>query len=121
MLDPVVARQFAGYVDRLVETLAGAPAGARVGDIAPMDDDQSAAVIAAGRTPAKSEAVAAPLHELFREMAAARSDAPALTDPDRTLSYAELDALSVAGALRDRGGWRRGTGSVCASPVRPIW
>ncbi|MFI6339586.1 amino acid adenylation domain-containing protein [Streptomyces sp. NPDC050535] len=105
VLDPVIAGQFAGYVDRLVGALAQAPAEARVGDIELVDDGEAAAAVAAGRTPARGGAVAAPIHALFREVAAARPDAPALSDPERTLSYAELDARSdaVAGALRDHG------------------
>jgi amino acid adenylation domain-containing protein len=105
VLDPVIAGQFAGHVDRLVAALAKAPAGVRVGDIELVDTGEAAAVVAAGRTPARSVTAAAPVHELFREVAAARPDAPALTDADRTLSYAELDARSdaVAGALRAHG------------------
>ncbi|MGW5612414.1 amino acid adenylation domain-containing protein [Streptomyces sp. NPDC003877] len=105
VLDPVVARQFAGHVDRLVGALAQARAGTRVGDIELVDTGEAAAIVAAGRTPAGRDTVAAPVHELFRKVAAAHPDAPALTDADHTLSYAELDARSdtVAGALRAHG------------------
>ncbi|CAL9617070.1 D-alanine--D-alanyl carrier protein ligase [Streptomyces sp. enrichment culture] len=105
VLDPVIARQFAGHVDRLVGALAQAPAGTPVGDIELVDTGEAAAIVAAGRTPARGDTVAAPVHELFRQVAAARPDAPALTDGNRTLSYAELDARSdtVAGALRAHG------------------
>ncbi|MCX4237761.1 non-ribosomal peptide synthetase [Streptomyces ortus] len=105
VLDPVIAGQFAGHIDRLVEALAHAPAGARVGDIELVATGEAAAIVAAGRTPAGGDAMVAPVHELFRKVAAGRPDAPALSDPDRTLSYAELDARSdaVAGALRGHG------------------
>ncbi|GAA1938196.1 hypothetical protein GCM10009837_75570 [Streptomyces durmitorensis] len=105
VLDPVIAGQFAGHVDRLVGALAQAPAGARVGGIELVDTGEAAAIVAAGRTPAVGDAVVAPVHELFRKVAAGQPDAPALSDPERTLSYAELDARSdeVAGALRGHG------------------
>ncbi|MFF5106498.1 amino acid adenylation domain-containing protein [Streptomyces sp. NPDC000134] len=105
VLDPVIAGQFAGHVDRLVDALAHAPAGTRVGDVELVDPGEAAAIIAAGRTPARGGTSAATVHELFRAVAAARPDAPALTDADRTLSYGELDARSdaVAGALRGHG------------------
>ncbi|MBW5422486.1 amino acid adenylation domain-containing protein [Streptomyces sp. BG9H] len=105
VLDPVIAGQFAGHVARAVDALVKAPAGARVADIALVDAEEAAAVIAAGRTPAGGDAVVAPVHELFRKVAAERPDAPALSDPEHTLSYAELDARSdaVAGALRGHG------------------
>lgn len=105
VLDPVVAGQFAGHIDRLVEALALAPAGARVGDLDLVDTAEAAAIVAAGRTPAVGNAVVAPVHELFRKVAAGQPDAPALSDPDRTLTYGELDARSdaVADALRTHG------------------
>ncbi|MGW6269135.1 non-ribosomal peptide synthetase [Streptomyces sp. NPDC055060] len=105
VLDPVVARQFAGHIARLVEALALAPAGTPVGAIDLVDPEEAAAIIAAGRTPAVGDAVVAPVHELFRKVAAGQPDAPALSDGERTLSYAEVDARSdaVAGALRAHG------------------
>ncbi|MGI5192935.1 amino acid adenylation domain-containing protein [Streptomyces sp. CA-288835] len=105
VLDPVIAGQFAGHLCRVVEALGRTPAPGRVGDIELVDADEAVGIVAAGRTAARTDGSAAPIHELFRVVAAAQPDAPALTDADRTVSYAELDALSdaVAGALRGRG------------------
>ncbi|WP_282796711.1 amino acid adenylation domain-containing protein [Streptomyces sp. CC224B] len=104
-LAPEIAGQFARHIDRLVEALAQAPAEARVGDIELVDSDEAAAIVAAGRTPARGDAVVAPIHELFRKVVAAQPDAPALSDPDRTLTYGELDTRSdaVAAALHGHG------------------
>ncbi|GHJ41525.1 amino acid adenylation domain-containing protein [Streptomyces sp. TS71-3] len=105
VLDPVIARQFAGHVDRVVEALVHAPDEGRLGDIELVDADEAADIAAIGCSPAEEDAVAAPIHELFRAMASAQPNAPALSDPDRTLSYAELEARSdaVAGVLIGRG------------------
>ncbi|GAA2109262.1 amino acid adenylation domain-containing protein [Streptomyces synnematoformans] len=45
------------------------------------------------------------LHELFEDRAAEQPDAPALRTPDRTVSYAELDAAAsrLAAVLREHG------------------
>ncbi|NGN63414.1 amino acid adenylation domain-containing protein [Streptomyces sp. A7024] len=105
VLAPEIARQFAGHIDRLVAALAQAPADARVGDIELLDTAEAAAIVAAGRTPARGDTAVAPIHELFRKVVAAQPGATALSDPDRTLTYGELDARSdaVAAALRGYG------------------
>jgi amino acid adenylation domain-containing protein len=100
---PAIARQFARHVGRVVDALGRAQCP--VGAIELVDAGEAASIVAAGRTPAKENVAPAPVHELFRSVAAAQPDSPALSDPDRTLSYAELDMESdwVADALRGRG------------------
>ncbi|MTD53401.1 non-ribosomal peptide synthetase [Amycolatopsis pithecellobii] len=105
VLAPEIAAQFARHMCRVVDTLANVSRDTPVGDIELMDPAEVATIVAKGRTAASETAAEIGIHELFRTVALAQPDAPAVSDVDRTLSYAELDfrAGQVAGALREHG------------------
>ncbi|MBO3751124.1 amino acid adenylation domain-containing protein, partial [Streptosporangiaceae bacterium NEAU-GS5] len=98
----------AAHRHHLLTFLSGAlsaGAGARVGDIPLLDEEQRRRIVTewSGRT--AGEGVAASVNEVFERQAQARPDAVALIDGDRRVAYAELDARAnqIAGYLRGAG------------------
>ena len=114
--DAAVAAQFARHVGRLAARLQAAPA-ARLGDLELLDEREREAVVALGRTPAPSAGPARTIDEAIAAVARTQPDAPAVSDGDRTLTYAQLDARgeAVAAGLRRRGVRRGARVGVCVA------
>ena len=112
-LSPTIAAQFASHLGRAAHAIAqdrAARTDLRVGDVPLLTPAETAAVLAAGRTPApvvasSGWAPAQTIHAAVEAAALATPDAIAYTDANGSLTYRELfeTAGTVAGALREAG------------------
>lgn len=104
LFEPATIRGIAGAYETLLRQMVAAPDRA-IGDLALLDGEAAARMIAAGKGPEMTPPAEASVYALFAARAKETPDAPALSQGDVTLSYAQvLDRVEpIARALAARG------------------
>lgn len=104
LFDAGTIERMLGHYRRLLDAVLADPE-LPVGELPLMTDAERHELLVAWNDTGSTDRPGASVHELFAEVAAARPEAIAVVDPERSLSYAELDRRSnqLARHLRDAG------------------